>query len=250
MSLRIRQIVLVAHNLESTVANLESVFGVSVAYRDPQVAEFGLHNAVMSIGDQFLEVIAPIQLGTAAGRHLERRGDSAYMIILQTDDLARARTRIERLGVRVIWQANHEDIRAAQLHPKDIGGAIVSLDQSTPPDSWRWAGPDWKKHVSKGARNIRAVAIEAANPEAMSRRWSQVLELEDPVKDRDAYRLDIDGGALNFVATGARGDGIDAFTLTVTAPRTTIAAARARELPTKKESVTICGTKFRLASVV
>ena len=37
-------------------------------------AEFGLENTLMPVGRNFLEVVAPIQEGTAAGRYLDRRG--------------------------------------------------------------------------------------------------------------------------------------------------------------------------------
>src|SRR5215813_2780688 len=89
---------------------------------------------------------------TAGGRHHDRHGDSSYMIILQTDDLERYRARVDRLGARVVWEASYPDVRAMHLHPKDIGAAIVSLDQPSPPESWRWAGPRWKDFVSKKAR--------------------------------------------------------------------------------------------------
>src|SRR5215208_3455104 len=44
-------------------------------YGDPGVAYFGLRNAVMPLGDTFVEVVSPIGEGTAAGRFLDRRGD-------------------------------------------------------------------------------------------------------------------------------------------------------------------------------
>ncbi|MFL6649106.1 MAG: VOC family protein, partial [Sulfurifustaceae bacterium] len=99
MSLRIRQIVLAANDLDRTVEDVAAVLGVRVAFRDPLVAKFGLHNALLPIGEQFVEVVAPTRPGTAAGRLLERRGDSGYMLLLQTDDFARDRARMERLGV-------------------------------------------------------------------------------------------------------------------------------------------------------
>lgn len=244
MSLRIRQIVLAARDLETTVAQCEAVLGVRVAFRDPQVAEFGLANAVMPIGDQFLEVISPIRPGTAAGRHLERRGDSAYMLILQTDDLARDRARIERLGVRVVWQANYDDVRAIHLHPKDIGAAIVSLDQPTPPASWRWAGPDWTKYVSlDGARRIVEVTVEARDPRVLAQRWADVLGLDRAAEHGGRWRLAIDDGALNFQAANAP-DGIAAFRIVMR--EFEAARARARGPAVANDIVSFCGTRFQL----
>lgn len=249
MSLRIRQIVLVARELEPTVAALEHVLGLRVAFRDPGVGEFGLCNAVMPIGDQFLEVISPTRAGTAAGRLLERSGDGGYMILLQTDDLDRDRARLDRLGVRVIWSAAHDDIRALHLHPKDIGGAIVSLDQPMPPDSWRWAGSNWRNGVAtNGAKRVLDAEIEAADPAAMARRWSQVLGLGDAAEEGGAYKVAVGDGAVRFVKAGARGEGLGAFTLAIASPQTALKAARSRNLPTAENTMSLGGVRFALTT--
>jgi len=60
--------------LEPVVADLEAVLGLAVAFRDPGVARFGLHNAVLPAGSQFVEVVSPTRMDTAGGRYLERRG--------------------------------------------------------------------------------------------------------------------------------------------------------------------------------
>src|SRR5713226_5795789 len=110
--MRLRQVALVAHDLEPVVADLCAVLGIDVAFRDPGVREFGLHNAVMAIGDTFLEVVSPVQPDTTAGRYLERRGgDGGYMVILQCDDLDADRRRVADLGIRVVWQIDLPDMK-------------------------------------------------------------------------------------------------------------------------------------------
>ena len=87
--MRLRQLVVVARDLEPVVDEICQKLGVEVCYRDPGVRHFGLRNALMAVGDCFIEVVSPIQDGTAAGRYLERRGgDGGYMLLLQVDDLA------------------------------------------------------------------------------------------------------------------------------------------------------------------
>lgn len=89
MWLRVRQIALIARELAPVVDDIREVFGLEVAYRDPQVAAFGLENTVFPVGNQFLEVVAPTREGTAGGRYLDRRnGDGGYMVICQCDDHA------------------------------------------------------------------------------------------------------------------------------------------------------------------
>ena len=66
--IRLRQVALVAADLEAVVDELCRTFDLTVCFHDPGVAEFGLHNALMVVGDQFIEVVAPTQPGTTAGR--------------------------------------------------------------------------------------------------------------------------------------------------------------------------------------
>src|SRR3954453_16887385 len=124
---RLRQVALVARDLDSTCAQIERGLGLRDPFHDPGVAEFGLTNSVYEIGDTFLEVVSPAQEGTTAGRYLERRGgDSGYMVILQSDDLDADRARVADLGIRVVWKIDLPDIRGTHLHPADVGGAILS----------------------------------------------------------------------------------------------------------------------------
>jgi hypothetical protein len=234
--MRLRQICLVASELEPAVRELCSVLGLEVGYRDPGVAEFGLNNAVMPVGTQFLEVVSPVREGTTAGRFLKRRGgDGGYMVILQTDDLAADRDRLASLGVRIVWQIELDDIKTVHLHPRDIGGAIVSLDQPNPPEAWRWGGPDWQAHAAtEVVRGIAGVEIEAADPVAMAARWAQLLGLGTPVPVDGVERLALDGGELCFVKAGARGEGVSCVRFFATDP------ARAGA------TFDVCGVRFEL----
>src|SRR6187549_1000423 len=107
--LRIRQIVFAVRNLAPGRSQLAPLLGLGAPFRDPDVAVFGIDNAVYVFGDQFIELISPMQDGTAAGRALDRRGDGGYMLLLQTDDFDRDRARIAKLGVRTVWQAEVDD---------------------------------------------------------------------------------------------------------------------------------------------
>jgi hypothetical protein len=128
-----------------------------------------------------------------------------------------------------VWQGDLRDIRGTHLHPKDIGGAIVSMDETTDWDEWRWAGPAWRDHVRTGVVNgIAAVTVAATDPEAMAARWSEVLD----ARLADATTVQLDDATIRFVPDTGRGQGVDAFDV--------VSTDRERAGTT----VDLCGTRF------
>jgi glyoxalase-like protein len=240
----IRQIALVARDLEPVVADLRAVFGLQDGFPDPGVAEFGLHNVVMAVGTTFLEVVSPVRPGTTAGRFLDKQGgDGGYMVILQTTDLDADRRRLAALGVRIVWEITLDDIATVHLHPRDIGGAIVSLDQPRPPTSWRWGGPGWEARTRTDiVRAIASVTLAAADPDRLASRWAAVLGLSAS-RGRE---IALDRGSIRFVGANGHPEGIVAVGLAAADVDAALAAARARGLRTDGCSVWIGGVRFDL----
>jgi Glyoxalase-like domain len=214
---RLRQVALVARDCAPVVGELRQAFGWAQPFHDPGVGQFGLTNAVFAVGDTFLEVVAPAQPDTAAGRYLERRGgDGGYMAIFQVPDLAVARRRLAGLGVRVVWTADLPDMAATHLHPRDVPGAIVSLDWAAPPESWRWAGPSWTGRAPGHAPGgVTGLTIEVNEPSAAAQRWADVLGISSVSGGRTAVvELPDAGQRLQFVpARAGQGEGITAVTI-------------------------------------
>ena len=132
MSIRLRQIALVANKLAPVIDDLKAVFGLEVCYIDPGVGVFGLENSLLPVGNNFIEVVAPIKEGTAGGRYLKRRGgDGGYMVICQCDSHAAQLERRERalsMGVRIAWERESGGYHVMQLHPADTGGSFFEID--------------------------------------------------------------------------------------------------------------------------
>src|ERR1700694_2459287 len=85
--MRLRQICLVAPHLEPVISDIAGILGLNVCYRDGNVAKYGLENALLPVDTILLEVVAPFQPGTAAGRFLEKTGSrGGYMAIFCCDD--------------------------------------------------------------------------------------------------------------------------------------------------------------------
>ena len=148
--------------------------------------------AALPLGDTFVEVVSPVEDDTAAGRFLDRHGDGAYMAMFQIDELAEARDRAARLGIREVWSIELDDITACHLHPADIGAAIVSLDRPVPPESWRWAGP-WEPH---GTATTTGLTLSARDPAGLEARWREVLG----TLDLDDGRVEVEQGDTDAIA--------------------------------------------------
>jgi hypothetical protein len=247
--MELRQIALVARDLEPVVEDLCAVLGIEVAHRDPEVRIFGLCNAVMPIGDTFLEVASPMSEETAAARWLERHGgDGGYMVILETANLKEERARVVDLGIRVVWEVTLDDMSTVHLHPRDLGGAILSFDQSNPPGSWRWAGPDWQNTpASRYCRGICGVELQAPDPPALAQRWSRALARQAVELTEDTLEISLESGTIRIVPDAdGRGERVSALQLTTDDPAPMLEVARARNIPVGDASVSIGGIRFDL----
>ena len=231
--MRLRQIALVARALRPVETEICEQLGLEVCYRDPGLGHFGLRHGLYPIGDRLLEVVVPKQPGTTAERFLDRRaGDGGYMVIVQVDDLEAERARLADTDVRIVFEARGEGIHGLHLHPKDVGGAILSIDQADPPESWGWAGPDWAYHRREDVvRDLVAVTIQAADPDATASRWSTALGRAVS----DDRTIGLEDAEIRFVAPrDERGDGLVSADV--------VASDRARA----GESLELCGFRFEL----
>jgi len=179
--IRLRQVALVVHDLDAVVADLGRLLGLEVAFNDPGVEMFGLRNAVLPVGTQFIEVVSPITAGTAAGRQLERLGaDGGYMVISHTDDQSPFRERAAALGIRTAFEADDHGYQIWQLHPGDTGGSFLEIDfqpgGDDPSGPWMPAGPDWQRAVRTDVVSvITAVELAVPDPDTTAARWREIL---------------------------------------------------------------------------
>jgi catechol 2,3-dioxygenase-like lactoylglutathione lyase family enzyme len=253
MNLRMRQICLVARELEPVVQTFRDVFGLEVCHRDPGVGKYGLENALFPVGNGFLEVVAPVRDGTTAGRYLERRrGDGGYMVITQCADLAKRRARCEAAGVRVANEIRHADYQELQLHPRDVGAAMLSFSRQ---EGGEAADGPWHPAASRSTaklsdvpvRSMVSAELQGDDPERLARRWSEVMELPLTRDDPSCPVITLDDARLRFVpANDGRGEGLAGLDLSCADKERVLAAARAKGLAAESDVVVACGIRFYL----
>ena len=240
----IRQIVMVSSLRDPIVSDLNKLFGLEVAFNDPGVGHFGLENAVMPLGTDFLEVVSPIEENTTAGRYLQKRGgDGGYMVIIQVDDFDKSKSLVHDNEIEIVWDTDLPEAKAIHLHPKQMGGAIVSLDWMNPKESWKWAGPEWNKYITDDIKGIDGVEIQANNPEEMFNRWKDILDASNISESEK--KIYLDNTWISFTDEDDRGSGISAFSLITDNKELLISKAKEFGF-LQEDNIVIGGVKFYL----
>ena len=240
----IRQIVMVSSLRDPIVSDLNKLFGLEVAFNDPGVGHFGLENAVMPLGTDFLEVVSPIEENTTAERYLHKRGgDGGYMVIIQVDDFDRSKSLVHDNEIEIVWDTDLPEAKAIHLHPKQMGGAIVSLDWMNPKESWKWAGPEWNNHITDDIKGIDGIEIQASNPEEMFNRWKDILDVSNI--NESEKKIYLDNTWIGFIDEDDRGPGISAFSLI--ANNKELLMNKAKEYGfLREDNIVVGGVKFYL----
>jgi len=256
MSMHLRQICLVANKLAPVIDDFKAVFGLEVCFIDKGVAVFGLENSLMPVGSNFVEVVAPTEDNTAAGRYLKRRnGDGGYMVICQCDShdaqLAR-KARASELKIRFALEHESKSFHNIQLHPADTGGAFFEIDWDAKGEldgNWEPAGGSgWPSaRRSEIIKAYAAVELQSADPRGLAERWSSIAEIPLRKDSRDRFEMPLGNARIRFVeATDGRGEGLGGIDVVVADRKRLLEAAERRGLQAADDQVTICGTRFYL----
>jgi hypothetical protein len=225
-----------------------------VCFRDPGVGHFGLENALLPIGNQLLEVVAPIEENTAGGRYLKRRnGDGGYMVITQCNDHSPRRARVKALGVRVVNHFDSGQFRNMQLHPKDTGGSFFEIDEMVAPNAgdpdgpWEPAGKDWQRaRRLERVTGILAAEVQCDDPQQVAARWSEIAEV--PLRELGGNPiLPLGNAAVRFVpCTDGRPEGLGGIDVACADKAAILAAADARGVVIGEDQLCLCGMRVNL----
>ena len=255
MTIQLRQICLVAGQLAPVIDDLTAILGIDSCYVDPGVGKFGLENNLMPVGRNFLEVVAPVQDNTAAGRYLQRRqGDGGYMVITQIDTLdehQRLRQRALDKGVRIAHEHNSDEWYLSQLHPRDMQAAFLELEWNPQADfSGYWnpvGGLGWEDKVRQSTTvDFIGVELQGEDPHALAEHWASVTDL--PIEaDLAAPSIRFNNATLRFVeATDGRGAGLGGLDISVSDRQAILSEAQRRNCYVSDDQVNICGTRWYL----
>lgn len=125
-------------NLDHVVAAVTNVdeaaqlykrnFGLSATDRG-EIPKFGLRNAILPIGQAFVELAEPLDDSSPLAKAIKERGEGLYLVALEVDDLDAAVADLRGKGYRVTDPAegSQPTYRLAFVSPKSAHGALLQL---------------------------------------------------------------------------------------------------------------------------
>jgi hypothetical protein len=250
--LRLRQICLVAPHLEPVISDIAGIMGLSVCYRDRNVAKYGLENALLPVDTILLEVVAPFQPGTAAGRFLDKTGGrGGYMAIFCCDDPDRRGQHAKEMGVRVANVIDHAPYHGVQLHPRDCRAAFIEFNHTDGSDDilgpYPPAGPDWQKSIRKDvAQALIGVEMQGPDPHGLAEHWGRIIGI--PVSKNQGGEPELALPNCSFRFVNGASDLMSGLTFRVGDIAAVRNAAQARDHLVSGDSFALGGVTFRLVA--
>ncbi|MDP1865854.1 hypothetical protein [Bradyrhizobium sp.] len=250
--MRLRQICLVAPAIEPLVGDIAAIMGLNICYRDGNVAKYGLENALLPVDTILLEVVAPFQPGTAAGRFIEKTGGrGGYMAIFCCDDPDERGAHAAKMGVRTANVIDHAPYHGVQLHPRDCRAAFIEFNHTAASDNvlgpYPPAGPDWTKSIRKDVTlALTEVEMESPEPGVLAAHWGKIIGIPVSTSRNAEPELKLPNASFRFVNGAA--DIMSGLTFKVADVAVVRDAARARGFSVSGDSFELGGVTFRLTT--
>jgi hypothetical protein len=250
--LRLRQVCLVAPHLEPVISDIADIMGLRVCYRDGNVAKYGLENALLPVDTILLEVVAPFQAGTAAGRFLDKSGGrGGYMAIFCCDDPEVRGKNAEKIGVRIANVINHSPYHGMQLHPRDCRAAFIEFNHTDGSDDvlgdYPPAGPGWQQAIRKDVTQaLASVEMQSPDPTGLAAHWGRIIEVDVGTNRAGEPELKLPNCSFRFV----KGDSeiMSGLTFRVGDVAAVRDAASAKGCAVSGDSFELCGVRFDLTA--
>jgi hypothetical protein len=249
--LRLRQICLVAPQLEPVISDIAEIMGLAVCYRDGNVAKYGLENALLPVDTILLEVVAPFRDGTTAGRFIEKtKGRGGYMAIFCCDDPDGRGRNANAIGVRTANVIDHAPYHGVQLHPRDCRAAFIEFNHTDGSDdilgAYPPAGPDWQKFIRKEVTQaLTAVEMQGPDPQGLAEHWGRIIGIAATKLANGDTELKLPNGTFRF----AKGDSeiMSGLEFRVTDAARVLRAARAKGYAVAGNEFLLGGVTFRVS---
>lgn len=128
---RIDHVGIAVPDLDEAIRFYADAFGVTVVHEEVN-EEQGVREAMLAVGDSFIQLLAPLRPDSPIGKFLDRQGPGIQQVAYTVDDIEVAAERLRAAGVRMLYDAPKTGTAGSRVnfaHPKDCGGVLVELVQ-------------------------------------------------------------------------------------------------------------------------
>jgi methylmalonyl-CoA epimerase len=131
MFARIDHIGVAVSDLDAAIALYEREYEMTLVHRET-VTEQGVEAVLLDVGENHVELLAPLGDDTPVGKFLARKGPGLHHVAYQTPDIEAELARLKDAGMELIDLTPRVGIRnskVAFLHPKSSGGVLTEIVQ-------------------------------------------------------------------------------------------------------------------------
>jgi methylmalonyl-CoA/ethylmalonyl-CoA epimerase len=128
---RIDHVGLAVADLEEAIDLHVTVYGLPLVHRET-VTEQGVEAVLLDVGENHIELLAPLHEDTPVGKFLAKRGPGLHHVAYQVEDIEAVLRTLRDQGVRLIDETPRTGIRQSQvafLHPSASGGVLTEIVQ-------------------------------------------------------------------------------------------------------------------------
>ncbi|HEX3692226.1 MAG TPA: methylmalonyl-CoA epimerase, partial [Solirubrobacteraceae bacterium] len=128
---RIDHIGVAVQDVEESLALYRDAFAMDVAHREI-VQEQGVEAVLLDVGENHVELLAPLGEDTPVGKFLAKKGPGLHHVAYQVSDIEATLAELKQAGLRLIDEQPRvgiRDSRVAFLHPAASGGVLTEIVQ-------------------------------------------------------------------------------------------------------------------------
>ena len=129
---RIDHVGIAVPDLDAAIEFYGRAFGVPMVHEEVNEEE-GVREAMLAVGDGYLQLLAPLTPESTIGKFLDERGPGIQQVAFGVLDVGEAAERLRAAGVRVLYPEAKRGTAGSLVnfaHPADCGGVLVELVQS------------------------------------------------------------------------------------------------------------------------
>lgn len=125
----IDHVAIAVHDIEAAILWYAETLGAQVVHREDVLSD-GIHEALIKVGDSYIQLLTPTRDDSTVAAFLERRGEGLHHVAYRVADCAQALAAVKASGARVIDEVPRPGSRAttiAFLHPRSSFGTLIEL---------------------------------------------------------------------------------------------------------------------------